>query len=48
MQGIEQFLDGPTRNLVSIPLTLSKPPISAVTTTNAVSFFLEIFRFWAP
>jgi len=39
MQGIEQFLDCPTRNLVSIPLKLSKPPISAITTTNDISFF---------
>jgi hypothetical protein len=41
MQGIEQFLDCPTRNLVSIPLKPSKPPISAITTTNAISFFRD-------
>ena len=38
MQGIEQFLGRPTRNLVSIPLKLSKPFINAITTTNAISF----------
>ena len=41
MQGIKQFLDRPTRNLVSIPLKLSKPPVSAIKTTNAISFFRD-------